>query len=51
MAELFMFEEGIIKKHLKQDNILSNISKETGLSLIHAKFEKNPMRDDRVIHV
>ena len=32
-------------------NILSNISKETGLRLIHAKFEKDPMRTGRVIHV
>ena len=35
----------------KTVNILSKISKETGLRLIHATFEKDPMRNGRVIHV
>ena len=32
-------------------NILTNISKGTGLRLMHAKFEKNPMKTGRDIHV
>ena len=35
----------------KTFNILLNISKGAGLRLIHEKFEKDPMRNVRVIHV
>ena len=31
--------------------MLSNTSKGTGLSMIHTQFEKDPMRNGRVIHV
>ena len=42
-----------MKKTLKMHfgKIPSDISKETGLRMINAKFEKDPMRYGRVIHV
>ena len=35
----------------KTFKMLLNISKRTGLRLIHAKIEKDPMRNGRVIQV
>ena len=40
-----------MKKCLLEEDLQNFISKGTGLRLIHAKYEKDPMRNDRVIYV